>query len=171
MPEGLMDSLTKSELVDLLRFLSALGREPEYTVSTEPLVRALEMLVYSDEANHKLNRTSTDTASTDDPDMKWRLLTSKVNGNVPLDELDRFRQHRETPPTSFLRFTIEMPSDGVAKIELPSEGIEAWVDSKPTPVWDLATQKLSKGTHRVVLGIDHDQCKTPFAIRLGGDVK
>jgi putative heme-binding domain-containing protein len=171
MPEGLMDTLTKSELVDLLRFLSALGREPAFTVSTDPVVRSLETLVYSNEANRKLNRTSTDTASSEDPDMKWRLLTSKVNGTVPLEELDRFQQHRETPPTSFIRFTIEMPSEGVAKIELPGDGIEAWVDSKPTPVWDLAAQKLSAGTHRIVLAIDRQRCTTPFTIRAGGDVK
>jgi arylsulfatase A-like enzyme len=28
--------------------------------------------------------------------MTWRLLTSKVDGTIPLDELDRFKQHRET---------------------------------------------------------------------------
>ncbi|MCH5376472.1 MAG: HEAT repeat domain-containing protein, partial [Planctomycetes bacterium] len=42
MPEGLLDSLTKPELVDLVAFLSALGRDPAYTVSTDPIVRSLE---------------------------------------------------------------------------------------------------------------------------------
>ena len=83
--------------------------------------------------------------------------------------LDRFKQHRETPPTSFIRFNVEMPADGIAKIELPETGIEAWVDSKPTPVWDLASQKLAAGTHRVVLAIDRNQCTEPFKIRLSGD--
>ena len=171
MPEGLLDSLTKAELVDLVTFLSALGREPAYTVSTEPIVRSLETLVYSDQANRRLNRTSTDTAASDDPAMNWRLLTSMVDGTIPLSELDRFKQHRETPPTSFIRFNVEMPADGIATIELPGDGIEAWVDSKPTPVWDLASQTLSAGTHRIVLAIDHEQCTTPFTIRLSGDAK
>ncbi len=103
--------------------------------------------------------------------MNWRLLTSLVDGTIPLTELDRFKQHRETPPTSFIRFIVEMPADGIAKIELPGDGIEAWVDSKPTPVWDLASQALTAGKHTIVLAIDHEQCTKPFAIRLGGDAK
>jgi putative heme-binding domain-containing protein len=176
MPEGLLDSLTKSELVDLLAFLSALGRDPAFTVSTDPIVRSLDTLVYSDEANRRLNRTSTDTVATDDPAMNWRPLTSKVDGTIPLSELDTFKQHRETPPTSFLRFQVEMPADGVAKIEFPDiefigKGMEAWVDSKPTPVWDLASQAFSAGRHQIVLAIDREQCTTPFAIRVSGDAK
>ncbi len=72
MPEGALDTLTKAELVDLVTFLTALGRVPEFTVSTEPIVRSFETLIYSDEANRRLNRTSTDTAASDDPAMKWR---------------------------------------------------------------------------------------------------
>ena len=171
MPEGLLDSLTKPELVDLVSFLSALGRDPSYTVSTEPIVRSLETLVYSNEANRRLNRTSTDTAASDDPAMTWRPLTSKVDGTIPLDELDRFKQHRETPPTSFVRFSVELPDEGIAKIEFPTDGIEAWVDSKPTPVWDLASLNLTAGTHQIVLAIDRQTCTEPFTIRLGGDTK
>jgi putative heme-binding domain-containing protein len=169
MPDGLLDSLTKAELVDLVTFLAALGRDPEFTVSTEPLVRSFQTLISTPEANRRLNRTSTDTAASDDPAMQWRPLTTRVDGTIAPSELDQFQQHRETPPTSFLRFTISMQDNGEARIELPTAGIEAWVDAKPTPIWDLAALALSSGKHTIVLAIDRTVQTEPFTLRLSGD--
>ncbi len=171
MPAGLMDTLTKREMIDLVAFLSALGRVPEYTVSTDPLERSFETLIYSDEANRRLNRTSTDTAASDDPAMNWRPVTSYVNGKLPLSELDRFQQHRQTPPTSFVRFLVDMPSKGIAEISVPTTGIEAWVDTKPTPAIDLKQLELDAGEHVIVLGIDRDQQTEPFVVRVAGDAR
>lgn len=169
MPEGLLDSLTQSELTDLITFMTVLGREPAYTVSTEPMVRSLESLIYTNEANRRLNRTSTDTAASNDPAMTWRLQTTKVDGTIPLVELDQFKQHRQTPPTSFVRFKISLPQKGIAKIEFPTDGIEAWVDTKPTPIWKLEALQLSQGDHVIVLAIDRTQRSEPFSIRVDGD--
>lgn len=171
MPEGLLDTLTKAELADLVAFMSALGREPEYTVSTAPLLRSFDKLIYSNEANRRLNRTSTDTAASDDPTLNWGTTTCRVDGSLPLNELDQFKQHRQTPPTSFIRFRVNLPADGTAKIELPNGGIEAWVDTKPTPIWELADLKLPAGEHTIVLAIDRTQRTEPFPIQIGGDVK
>lgn len=169
MPDGLLDSLTKAELVDLVSFLSALGRDPEFTVSTDPLVRSFETLIYSPQANRRLNRTSTDTVAGEDPLLAWRLVTARVDGTLPLSELDRFQQHRETAPTSFVRFRIQMPGDGEASIALPSEGIEVWVDGKPKPIWDMPSFELAAGQHTIVLAIDRSKRTEPFQLRLGGN--
>lgn len=169
MPEGLLDSLTQAELVDLTKFLTVLGKEPEMTVSTKPLVRTFESLVYTDQANRRLNRTSADTAASGDPAMQWRAETATVDGTIPLSELDQFRPHRQTAPTSFIRFDILMPSDGTASIRFPTEAIEAWVDTKPTPTWDLQSLELAAGTHTIVLAIDRNARSEPFAIELAGD--
>lgn len=169
MPEGTLDTLTKAELVDLVAFLSALGRVPEFTVSTEPIVRNFETLIYTNEANRRLNRTSTDTAVSGDAAMNWRPITAKVDGTIDLKDLDVFQQHRETPPTSFARFVISLPVEGVAKLDLPTEGIDAWVDAKPTPIWNLKSLKLEAGKHTVVIAIDRSVRKQPFAVMVGGD--
>ncbi len=169
MPVGLIDSLTEGELVDLVAFLSALGRMPEYTVSTDPIVRSMQTLVYSNEANRQLNRTSTDTVATDHPDMKWREVTTTVDGMIPLIELDRFQQHRETPPMTFVRFPIRMPAEGNIQLSVPEEGIDAWVDGKPTPIWNLKSMTLDAGTHQLVIGIDRSKLTEPFAVQVEGD--
>ncbi|TWU60245.1 Membrane bound L-sorbosone dehydrogenase [Rubripirellula tenax] len=170
MPAGLVDSLTESELVDLIAFMSALGRTAEFTVSTQSLLRSFETLVFSPEANRKLNRTSTDTVAGDDPDMLWRPMTATVNGTIPLSELDRFQQHKQTPPTSFIRFDVKLSDDGNVAVKLPAEGIDAWVDGKPTPIWELADLNLSAGQHRIVLAFDRSKLETAFGIELAGDV-
>ncbi len=169
MPDGTMDGLSKRELVDLITFLSELGRTSAFTVSTQPVVRSYETLIYSNEANRRLNRTSTDTVASDDPAMQWRVITSKVDGSLPLGELDQFKQHRQTPPTSFVRFVIELPSKGAAGLELPNEGIEAWVDGKPTPVWKLKEIVLEQGKHTVVVAIDRSEVNEDLLVSLTAD--
>ncbi len=96
-------------------------------------------------------------------------MTAKVNGTVELNELDKFQQHRETPPTSFARFMISMPGEGTAKIELPTDGIEAWVDTKPTPIWSLQSLELAAGQHTVVIAIDRSVRKDPLKVVVNGD--
>jgi len=169
MPEGLLDSLPQQELVDLLTFMSALGRDPDYTVSTEPIVRSLETLNYTNAANSRLNRTSMDTAASKDPNMTWRPQTAKVDGTIPLTELDQFKQHRTTPHTSYIRFGITMPREGVARIQVPASGINAWVDGKPTPTTGLGTLPLQAGQHVIVLAINRQTLDQPFKVKVDGD--
>lgn len=169
MPAGLVDTLTEPELVDLIAFMSALGRTPEFTVSTEPTIRGFEMMVYSNEANRRLNRTSTDTAASGDPAMKWIPVTSLVSGEIAVGELDQFKQHRTTPLTSFIRFTLTVPEKSSGGIEVPIKGIDAWIDGKPTPVWKLANESLSGGTHTIVLALDRTVVTESIKITATGD--
>ncbi|MEL7263979.1 MAG: L-sorbosone dehydrogenase, partial [Planctomycetota bacterium] len=165
MPAGLVDSLTRQELADLLRFLSALGREPAFTVRADGKIRSLETLIYSQQANRRLNRSSVDAVSGDDPVFQWRSQTTRVNGTLPIHELDTFRQHRQTPPTSFVRLQFQMLEPGRPGIRIPTEGLECWIDGKPTPVWDLEQLQLTAGTHTMVLAIDRSRVEKGFVIR------
>lgn len=157
MPGGLVDSLTRSELADLVRFLGELGKNPQYTVGAKPLVRAVQTLAFTPEANHQMNRTSTDAVTSDDPAFQWRDLTSQVDGMLLVGEMDAYRQHQGIPARSFIRFEIEAGNEGVAGLRIePAEGMEMWIDGRPTPVESAATMELSPGRHRVILGINRD---------------
>ncbi|WP_345683821.1 PVC-type heme-binding CxxCH protein [Novipirellula caenicola] len=170
MPEGLLDNLTQGELADLVAFLSVLGRDPEYTVSTEPMLRSIETLIFTNQSNRQINRTSTDAVANDSEVMQWRPLTSRVDGTFVIEEMDAFKQHRTTPPTSFIRFHINVSADGDARLEFPSEISEAWVDGKPTPAASLRTESLPAGEHTVVFAIDRTLQTSPFTIGLSGGV-
>ncbi|WP_442509969.1 PVC-type heme-binding CxxCH protein [Novipirellula sp. SH528] len=170
MPEGLLDNVTQAELADLVAFLSALGRVPEFTVSTDPMLRSVETLIYSNQSNHLINRTSTDAVASGDAVMQWRPLTSRVDGTFTIEEMDAFKQHRTTPPTSFIRFRIKVLADTDANLDLPSEITEAWVDGKPFPATSLRTEALEKGEHTIVLAIDRTLQTAPFTIGLAANV-
>ncbi|MEZ6089090.1 MAG: hypothetical protein R3C05_13895 [Pirellulaceae bacterium] len=171
MAAGLVDGLTRDELVHLVRFLSALGRTPRYTLSTEPIVRSWQVLTHSPEANHVINRTSIDSVAGENPVFVWENFTAKVDGTLPLEELPTFKQLHSSPPMSFVRFDLESPDTQRVDIQLPkTEGLKMWVDGRPTPIWDEKDLQLSKGTHRIVLAIDRDLVSTDFQAKLQSDL-
>ncbi|QDS89338.1 hypothetical protein EC9_35370 [Rosistilla ulvae] len=167
MAAGLVDSLTRDDLVHLVRFLSELGRTPAYTLKTEPIVRAWQKLIHSPEANHLLNRTSVDAVATDNPVLVWENTTTRVDGRVPVAELPQFKQHHTAPPTSFIRFDFESFDDQPIRIVLPeTDALKMWVDGKPMPIWNAAELKLAKGKHRVTLAIRRDLIGEDFAVQI-----
>ncbi len=155
MPLGVLDTLTKKELVDLVAFLSALGRKPDLTVSTQAFVRSFETLVFSSDANSRLNRTSFDKAASDEPVFRWRPITTRVNATLPLDELDRYQPYGDrAAPTSFIRFDLDVPDGQVSKLTMPVDAIEVWINGRPMPPSDLIANGLEAGKYRIVIGIN-----------------
>ncbi|QDV69760.1 hypothetical protein Poly24_34770 [Rosistilla carotiformis] len=170
MAAGLVDSLTRDELVDLVRFLSELGRTPAMTLSTDPIVRSWQKLVFSPEANRLLNRTSIDSVTTDNPVLVWENTTTFVDGSLQLAELADFKQHANSIPTAFMRFDFESFDDKPIRIRLPeSDAIKMWVDGKPTPTWNAGDLKLAKGKHRVTLAIQRGKIVEPFAVEIDSE--
>ena len=104
MPAGLVDSLTRQELVDLVRFLSELGKVGPFAVDNQPRVRRWKQLLWTQDGHRRLNRTSFDTAASDDPALSWGSAYSQVNGDLPLATLAKFVPHRGLDPMGFVRF-------------------------------------------------------------------
>ncbi|XZE55583.1 PVC-type heme-binding CxxCH protein [Planctomycetaceae bacterium SH139] len=167
MPAGLVDSLTLAELADLTRFLSELGRTPAYTVSTKQLVRSVETLLYSPDANRILNRNSNDSVTSSDPAFQWKELTSRVNGSLPVSEMNTYKPHGPVPPTAFVRFMITTGEAGKSVLKFSAkEGLQMWVDGKPTPLWQAEALALPPGQHRITLGIDTSAISDSLTIEL-----
>ena len=181
MPDGLVDTLTRQELVDLTAFLAQLGKVGgNYTIGPQKLVRRWQVLQYSNEANRKLNRTSFDTAAGDDPDFVWSSAYSRVAGELPLDGLPTYKPHANLEPTTFLRFELEVSTPGKAKltIDAPSPrpspsgrgsntaGLALWLDGKPTPLADATPLDLAAGKHRLVLAVNRTERTAPLRVEL-----
>lgn len=162
MPDGLVDPLTRQELVDLLAFLSQLGRVGgDLVLPPRRLVRRWEALLATPEAANRLRRTSFDTAATDDPELTWKSVYSRVAGDLPLAELPvlaaALRVAPSGTPTSFVRFAVEVSTPGRLHLVVDDpQGLTLWVDGRPSPLAGQTTPlDLSAGVHRLTLAVDH----------------
>ncbi|MEQ8791576.1 MAG: HEAT repeat domain-containing protein [Pirellulaceae bacterium] len=168
MPDGAADQLTRGELVDLVRFLSELGKVGEFAVSNRQLVRSWQAMLYTQEGNRRLNRTSFDTAATDDPDLSWTPVYSRVGGDLPLDELNTFKPHRENDPTSFVRFQLDVTTPGEIRLNVgPHEGLSLWLNGKPKPLaGDEITLDAPSGRSTVTLAVNQVKRSEPLLVEL-----
>jgi putative heme-binding domain-containing protein len=167
MPDGSVELLTRAELLDLLRFLSELGKVGDFAVSNAPLARRWEMLSWTNAAHQRLNRTSHDTVATNDSALTWQPVYSTVAGVLPIDQLPRFQPHRETDPTSFVRCQVEVTTPGEVRLRLNSTaGLALWLDGKPAPVTEELKVEWARGTHTLTFDINHSKRQIPLKLEL-----
>src|SRR5205085_3077264 len=86
MPDGLTDTLTRGELLDLVRFLSELGKVGPYSVSKARVVRRWQMLEPTPAAYSMLVRARIASVTSADPALLWSPTYSQVSGTLPLNE-------------------------------------------------------------------------------------
>src|SRR5439155_2775252 len=162
MPEGLADPLTRGEIVDLVRFLSEVGKVGRYSVSKARLVRRWQVLEPTPSAYGLLLRTSFASATGDDPSLTWTPSYSKVSGTLPLDDLPRFQAptfvNNEKRPVGFARFQLDVSTAGKAKLVLNSPaGVTLWLDGTPVDAKEQIILDLSAGLHTVTMAVDMSQ--------------
>src|SRR5262249_53053609 len=78
MPDGLTDPLTRGELLDLVRFLSKLGKVGPYAPTSARVIRRWQALEPTREAYQLLGRTSYTSAAGNDPSLTWTPAYSRV---------------------------------------------------------------------------------------------
>lgn len=167
MPAGLVDRLDKKQLVHLVRFLTELGKNPSYSVGTEPIVRSWQSLQYSQPANILLNRTSVDAVASQDPRLDWTDLTSLVSGSLPTKGLPTFQPHRGTPATAYVRFAIELQTAGKVSIQSNSSAaLPFYLDGQPKPYASDLELDLGTGIHWIVLGLPKDDNIESLKVRV-----
>jgi putative heme-binding domain-containing protein len=158
MPAGTVDSLTRADLVDLVAFLSKLGKDEQFSIGNSRAARSWEKLLWTKEGHSRLNRTSYDTAATDDPALSWKPHYSLVNGNTPVSDLPKFVVHNGNPPTVFLRTFVQVSTPGKVGLSIDdTAGVMLWVDSKPMPIESRLALELKTGSHNITLAVDLDK--------------
>lgn len=172
MPVGLVDSLTRAELVDLVRFLSELGKVGPYAVSKTPLVRRWKQLEATADAHQALNRTSFATAAGDDPRLTWTPVYSQVGGVLPVADLPALKPHSNLARTGFVRFELNVTTAGKVKLSFGDEGsharrgLELWVDGRPTEMGRELELDLATGVHTFTLAVNLDERKDGLRVEL-----
>ncbi len=171
MPEGLADALTHSELVDLIRFLSELGKVGPYSVSQARLVRRWQVLEPTKEAYGLLARTSHASAAGNDPALAWPPAYSTVAGDLPAEAMPLFKMgtgaEKQVVLASFVRCQLEATTGGKAKLLLNSaKGVKGWLDGEPVEARAEMMLDLAAGTHTLTFAVDRGVRKGPLRVEL-----
>jgi putative heme-binding domain-containing protein len=169
MPEGLVDNLTRAELVDLVRFLSELGKVGPYSAGRARLVRRWQVLDATPAALTSVAATRLAERSAqgvpaklhlDDSGLTWSSAYGQVNGTLPLDSLPRLKTGNNTPPFAFARFQLDANSGGPIKLILNSSvGLKTWLDGEPVEAQNQLNMDVKPGLHTITIGVDLDQRK------------
>jgi putative heme-binding domain-containing protein len=168
MPEGLADNLTRAELVDLVRFLSELGKVGPYSASRARVVRRWQVLDATPAAlrlaatrlaERSANRVAA-KPGLDDSSLTWSSAYSQVNGTLPLDSLPRFKDHNNSTAFAFVRFQLDASAGGPTKLVLNSpSGLSIWLDGEPVGAQNEFNLDVKPGLHMVTVGVDVDRRK------------
>ncbi len=143
MPDGLTDVLTRGEFVDLIRFLSELGKVGPYAVSKARLVRTWRALDAAPGAS---------AAAFDDPSLRWEPVYSTVAGVLPLADLPH------EGAVAVVRCQVEASTPGSVVMRLnTAKGLRLWLDRKPIEVKDATELNLTPGVHTLTFAVDLGQ--------------
>lgn len=163
MPPGLTASLREDEFVDLVRFLSELGKEGDYKIKTNRFVRTWKVMGPMEQADIDFVR-HTGLQALHDPAHKfpWLLSYSKVNGELPLDEMVASAKMYPWFP-KIAQFGIKLDAAGKVKLGLnETKGIIV-----------VAGEKIIQ-TPDTTLELDLPAGRTPISVlatRDAGDLK
>lgn len=163
MPEGAADALTRSELVDLVRFLSELGKVGPYSVNKKRLVRRWQVLDPTRDAYTLLIRTRVGSAAEDHTSLSWLPAYSTVAGYLPREDLPRF-EFKHLPATiSCVRCQVEVTTPGALLMRLNMhDGITAWIDGMPIELAPETRINLTTGLHTVTFAVETGKRKLPL---------
>lgn len=133
MPMGLTKFLTRGELLDLIRFVSELGRPGAYAVQTVPRVQRWQQLL------RQAPELTDEVPSLDgirellleNRGEDWASVYGKVAGDLPLGDLV-LPEGGARPKSVILRGEVQVNEAGEVGVTVSSEGrVQAWLDAEP----------------------------------------
>ncbi|MCB1087036.1 MAG: c-type cytochrome, partial [Verrucomicrobiae bacterium] len=175
MPPGLTLQLREDEFVDLVRFLSELGKEGAFKTPANRYVRQWQVLQPHERTRDDIGHYGEKIFAEDFPGYQWSALYARVNGTLPTGEMpqvvgrgsNRFGVGRFfVDANQGGKFPLKISGKlkdlqlylGEERVELPADGDEASVELS-----------LKLGRHRItvagLLGYGYDQVK----VELTGD--
>jgi putative heme-binding domain-containing protein len=155
MPKGLVNLMTRAEFLDLVRFLSELGKPGPYAIQSTPTLQRWHVLKpgMDTTANTEFAAGEVPTNAIHAAADHWSTAYAKVAGGLPLDEL---LANEKTPKTIYLQGELTVSTAGPITIRVDSaQGIRFWLDdqSAPRDATEL-TAPLEPGKHTVTLRVD-----------------
>jgi putative heme-binding domain-containing protein len=149
MPVGLADELTRGELVDLVRFLSELGKVGPYAVGNARMARRWQALLPGSEATAAL-ATDAGNPARDNSGLRWTAVYSRVSGDLPLAAIAAIERRGE-PPARLVRCELDVAAAGKAELLLRGPVEKLWLDGAAVSPAERISVDLSPGLHVLTL--------------------
>ena len=142
MPAGLVDPLPRRDLIDLVRFLSELGKAGPYAVPPARVVRRWQVAPAPSAPLDPAAPLPADAAPA------WTPAYSTVAGILPLAGLP------STGGRTLARGEIDVTTPGVVRLALDHRAIQGiWVDGRPVAVGSMVDLDLAPGRHAVTFAM------------------
>ncbi len=147
MPAGLTDPLTRAELIDLVKFLSELGKVGPYSVSKAPLARRWQVLQPRDDMRMHLHISGYDFVATD-TSFVWKPAYATVAGVLPDADVTTLPTPPADPKLGMARCEVEVTTPGKLRFALPNiKGLRLWVDGIRRDATETLDLDLKPGMH------------------------
>jgi putative heme-binding domain-containing protein len=161
MPDGLTDTLTRGELLDLVRFLSSLGKGERWSVGKERLTRRWQALPPTRELdNIVLARVAGAGIGDGEPGLEWTPAYSTVAGILPVGDLPRIGKSKDGPGVSLLRTQFDAAEACKVRLKLGAmKGLRVWLDGADVSPKEVVEVSLSRGLHTLTVLINHGERK------------
>lgn len=154
MPQGLMEKIRRDELVDLLAFLSQLGRPGDFRVGPEPVVRTWRSLNADDKISEKVRANGVAVVSRQPADFPWVERHTMVSGSLPIEGLPPAR-YFNNQNFRIVQFAVETPEAGAAALHFAEPtGISGYVGESPFEAKNKTEITLPAGRSMITLVID-----------------
>lgn len=160
MPNGLTKFLTHAELLDLIKFVSELGKPGTYAVRTAPIIQRWQVLAappaeLTGDVPHLEHIRQHVLAA---PPEAWTSAYAMFNGDLPLSEL----RQGDQPKVVILRGEVDVNEAGPIEFDLQStETMQVWVDSQSIDLKSKAILPLEKGRHTIVVRVQISGASMP----------
>ncbi|RMG41707.1 MAG: sorbosone dehydrogenase [Planctomycetota bacterium] len=152
MPDRLTADLTHDEFIDLVAFLSSLGKSGSgFVVPNERYVRRWEYCDHNAAVNDAIRHHGPDYPARPDAKLPWRPVYAKVNGELPLQGIP-FQGNIGGRHYQYLRFAVRVIQPGPFKLVFNDPtGLRIWVGTREVPAAEEVQLDLPRGTHTVTI--------------------
>lgn len=160
MPDGLVDTLTREELLDLTRFLSELGKQGPYAPNQKRVIRRWQVLQPTQESMGEIRRARLAIVAENGNAFTWQSAYSLVSGDIPLDAAPSFVIWKDTAQLAVFRAQLDVTTGGKVKLKLNgAAGVTLFVGAKAVDAAEELTVDLQPGVQNLVYAIDMSKRK------------
>ena len=135
MPVGLTAQLREDEFVDLVRFMSELGKEGKYKTTTNRFARSWEVLPTRSPNPGTVHHYGAEMFTQEFSGYKWTPFYAMVGGSIPVDEVP-VALKRRADEYQVLRTHVEVTRAGKHKVRLKGDSnhMDLFLDGEPIEI-------------------------------------